>query len=220
MYAFSQPSFAVAVPPYPGPAWSDLLSASVIAIAGVLVALAVLVLFPRFHDGFRRIHHPVAMIGLGGVLLGVLGAIGGRITLFKGLDEMRALVLEHDSAWRLTVIIVVKCLALVVAATCGFRGGRIFPAVFVGVAIGLLAHEIADGVPLSLALAASVLGILLVVTRSGWLSLFMAATIVGQVGVLPALCIALLPAWLLVTDRPEMEIVSVEPPGSRAAMAR
>ena len=34
----------------------------------------------------------------------------------------------------------------------------------------------------------------------------MAVTIVGQVGVLPVLCIALLPAWLLVTDRPDMEL--------------
>jgi hypothetical protein len=53
----------------------------------------------------------------------------------------------------------------------------------------------------SLAVAAGVLGMLLVVSRCGWLSLFMAVTTVGQVELLPVLCIALLPVWLLVTDR-------------------
>ena len=47
-----------------------------------------------------------------------------------------------------------------------------------------------------------VLGIMLVISRSGWLSLFMAVTVVGQIDVLPVLCIALLPVSLLVTDRP------------------
>jgi hypothetical protein len=34
----------------------------------------------------------------------------------------------------------------------------------------------------------------------------MAATVVGQIAVLPVLCITLLPVWLLVTDRPELII--------------
>ena len=44
------------------------------------------------------------------------------------------------------------------------------------------------------------------VTRSGWLSLFMAVTTVNQIELLPVLCVALLPVWLLVTDRPELLI--------------
>lgn len=208
MYALAQPVLAVDVAPYPGPRWADVVSAPVITMAAVLIGLVVLALFPVLHRWAARVPHPVAMLTIGGIALGVLGAIGGRITLFKGLDEMRELVLREDSAGRLAVIIAVKCLALLVAATWGFRGGRIFPAVFVGVAIGLLAHRLVDGVPPSLAVAAGVLGMLLVVSRSGWLSLFMAVTIVGQVEVLPMLCLALLPAWLLVTDRPEMVIES------------
>ncbi len=206
MYALAQPVFAVDVPPYPGPRWADLISAPVVAVAAVLIGLVLLALFPLLHGWAQLIRHPVAMLTIGGVALGVLGAIGGRITLFKGLDEMRELVVSDSSSWRLVVDIVVKGLALVIAGTFGFHGGRVFPAVFIGVAIGLLAHQIADGVPLSLAVACGVLGMLLVVSRSGWLSLFMAATIVGEVDVLPMLCIALLPAWLLVTDRPPMEI--------------
>lgn len=72
--------------------------------------------------------------------------------------------------------------------------------------IGSLSLQIADRVPVALAVAAGVLGIMPVVSDSGWPSLFMAAMIVGEVTVLPVRCIALLPAWLLVTDRPEMLI--------------
>jgi H+/Cl- antiporter ClcA len=212
MYVLEQPTFVLDVPAYPGPDWRDLLSAPVIAVAAALVGLAIVVVFPFVHDWFWRLRHPVVMLTLGGLALGVLGAIGGTITLFKGLEQMRELVTEDDDAGRLTVIVVVKGLALLVAASCGFRGGRIFPAVFIGVAIGLLAARIAGGVPVSLAVAAGVLGMLLAVSRSGWLSLFMAATVVGEAEVLPALCFALLPAWLLVTDRPEMELPAITRP--------
>ena len=46
----------------------------------------------------------------------------------------------------------------------------------------------------------------------GWLSLFITVTTVSQIAVLPVLCMALLPVWLLVTDRPELRIVEPTPP--------
>jgi H+/Cl- antiporter ClcA len=213
MYVLARPSFTIEVPPYRGPRWPDVVSAPLITVAGVAVGLVMLVVFPLLHAWFWRLP-TVGKLTLGGLLLGVLGAIGGPVTLFKGLDEMQALALSNDSAWRLTVILVIKGAALLVAATCGFRGGKIFPAAFMGVALGMLAHRLVDGIPLALAISAAVLGILLVVSHSGWLSLFMAATIVGDVTTLPVLCLALLPAWLLVTDRGEMEL---REPGAAAA---
>ena len=210
MDVFSQPILDVAVPDYAKAHWGDLLSAPIIAVVGVLITLPLVYAFPYVHGAFARLTNPIAALVTGGAVLGVLGAIGGRITLFKGLDEMRELVATTSSNGRLVVIIVVKLAALLVAATCGFRGGRIFPAVFVAVALGSLAHQLVDRVPLSLAIAAAILGVLLVVTRSGWLSLFMAATIVGSVHVVPILCFALIPAWLLVTDRPPL-VIEPEP---------
>ena len=41
----------------------------------------------------------------------------------------------------LLTITLTKLAALVIAAASGFRGGRIFPAVFVGVALGLMLHQ-------------------------------------------------------------------------------
>lgn len=43
-------------------------------------------------------------------------------------------------------------------------------------------------------------------TRQGWLSLFTAAALAGDAAVLPLLCVASLPGWLLVTGRPQMQL--------------
>jgi cytoskeletal protein RodZ len=52
----------------------------------------------------------------------------------------------------------------------------------------------------------AVLGVLLAVTRQGWISLFTAAVLVAQPGVLPLLVLASVPAWLIVTGRPQMQL--------------
>lgn len=214
MVAFGRPVIAVDIPAYDDPRLVDLVSAVVVALAAALLCLAAVYAFPVLHAFFQRMPNPLIAITAGGLVLGVLGAIGGPLTLFKGLDEMKELtaVADDKSAGQLALIAVVKMAALLVAATCGFRGGRIFPAVFIGVGVGLLAHSVVDGIPLPIAISAGVLGTVLVISRSGWLSLFMAATVVADIRVLPILCIVMLPLWLLVSHRPEMLIDAPPPP--------
>ena len=50
------------------------------------------------------------------------------------------------------------------------------------------------------------------VLRGGWLSLFIGAVLVGGSELLPVLCVAILPAWLLATGRPEMRADAVASP--------
>ncbi|MDQ0992233.1 H+/Cl- antiporter ClcA [Streptomyces sp. V3I7] len=160
--------------------------------------------FPYVHAAFGRLRHPMLMLPAGGVVLAALGALGGHLTLFKGLEEVGVLARDPDgwTAGQFALMAVVKLAALVVAASCGFRGGRIFPSVFIGAALGLCAHALAPGVPPAVGVAAGVLGMLLAITRQGWVSLFTAAVLVASPTVLALLCIASLPAWLLVTGRP------------------
>ncbi|MFD7865679.1 ion channel protein [Streptomyces sp. NPDC059783] len=204
----AHPSFDLSLPDYPGPHWGDLLSAVVITSAGALLGLAAVYVFPLVHRGFRALRHPVVAMTAGGLFLGLLGALGGHLTLFKGLDEVKTLAADPDgwSAGEFAGMAVVKTAALVIAATCGFRGGRIFPAVFSGVALGLCAHALVDAVPVSLAVTCGVLGILLAITRQGWLSLFTAAVLASDMDLIPLLCVATLPGWLLVTGRPLMQL--------------
>ncbi|MEL5958691.1 ion channel protein [Streptomyces sp. CLV115] len=208
MTLLARPSFDLSLPPYTRTNWDDLLSSVVVALAGAVLGLLAVYAFPYAHRCFRALRHPVLALTAGGLLLGLLGALGGRLTLFKGLDEVKELAAD-PSGWpagQFAVMAVVKTAALVIAASCGFRGGRIFPAVFVGVALGLCAHALVASVPVALAVTCGVLGVLLAITRQGWLSLFTAAVLVGDAAVLPLLCVASLPVWLLVTGRPQMQL--------------
>ena len=140
------------------------------------------------------------------MLLGLLGALGGPLTLFKGSTQMVELVGRSAelSAWQLAGIVGIKLLALLIAATAGFRGGRIFPAVFIGVAVGLLCHALIPQIPIGLAIACGALGMVLAVSRDGWIAIFIAVVVSGDVTILPLLCFVVLPVWLLVARAPEM----------------
>jgi H+/Cl- antiporter ClcA len=201
-------SFAIGTSPYPGPQLPDLLSAAVVATVAAAIGMLAIFLFPLSWRLFRRLGPPFVALVAGGAILGILGAIGGEITLFKGLEQMQELTARAGeySAAGLAMIGAIKLVAVVIAGTSGFRGGRIFPAIFVGVAFGLAVNAFLPGIPQSLAVAASLVGILVAVTRSGWLALFLAAFLVGEAQMLPILCVAILPAWLVVTGRPEMVI--------------
>ena len=65
-------------------------------------------------------------------------------------------------------------------------------------------HAHVDAVPAAIAVSCAILGLTLVVTRDGWLSLFMAAVVVPDSTLLPLLCIVMLPAWLLLAGKPLM----------------
>lgn len=204
----ARPSFDLGLPPLGHPRTGDVLAAVVIAPAAALLGMAAVYAFPYVHAVFRRLRHPMLMLPAGGVVLAALGVLGGPLTLFKGLSEVGELARRPDgwSAGQFAAMAVVKLAALLVAASSGFRGGRIFPAVFVGTALGLCAHALVPAVPPAVGVATAVLGMLLAVTRQGWVSLFTAAVLVSSPGVLALLCIASLPAWLLVTGRPQMQL--------------
>ena len=204
----AEPSFDLHLPAFDQPGWGDLLAMLVVAAAAALLGMAAVLALPYVHGAFARLRHPMLALPAGGLVLGLLAAVGGHLTLFKGLDEIGELAADPDgwSAGEFATMAVVKLAALLVAASCGFRGGRIFPAVFVGVAFGLCAHALVDSVHPALGVAAGVLGVLLAVTRQAWVSLFTAAVLVASPAILALLCIGSLTAWLLVTGRPQMQL--------------
>lgn len=186
----------------------DLLTGSAVAVVATLLGIGASAVFPHIHRLLHSMRHPVLYLGVGGLLLGLLGAIGGPITLFKGADQSAELVENADmySAGDLTLLMFVKVAALVIAGAASFRGGRIFPALFIGIALGLLANHLFPSIPLTLAVSAAVLGFVLAIARDGWLAIFIAAVIAGGGSIVAPLCIFILPTWLLVTRAPEMMV--------------
>ncbi|MGF1104749.1 ion channel protein, partial [Klebsiella pneumoniae] len=202
---FFHPHFSLPIPHYGQMRFVDILSGIIVALIAIAVGMVAVWCLPRLHALMHRLKNPILTLGIGGLLLGIVGTIGGPLTLFKGLDEMQQLAFSQTlTAADFLLIALVKLAALVLASASGFHGGRIFPAVFVGVALGLMLHAHVDAVPAAITVSCAILGMVLVVTRDGWLSLFMAAVVVPDTTLLPLLCMVMLPAWLLLAGRPLM----------------
>ncbi|HBV0020786.1 TPA: ion channel protein [Escherichia coli] len=202
---FFHPHFSLPIAHYGQMEMTDILSGAIVAAIAIAAGMVAVWCLPRLHAMMNQMKNPVLVLGIGGFILGILGVIGGPVSLFKGLDEMQQMVANQAfSTSDYFLLAVIKLAALVVAAASGFRGGRIFPAVFVGVALGLMLHEHVPAVPAAITVSCAILGIVLVVTRDGWLSLFMAAVVVPNTTLLPLLCIVMLPAWLLLAGKPMM----------------
>ncbi|MFD3874071.1 ion channel protein [Streptomyces sp. NPDC058623] len=208
------PVFGLPLPPFTGPGWADLLGALVVSSVGAALAMVAVHAFPYVHRAFHLLPHPVLALTLGGVVLGLLAALGGRLTLFKGLEEMGELAADPGaySVGALVLMTVVKLAAVLVACGSGFRGGRIFPSVFAGAALGFAVSALVPSVQPPVAVTCAVLGVLLAVTRQGWVSLFTAAILAPDLGLMPLLCVGLLPAWLLVSGRPQMQLTEAGVP--------
>lgn len=204
---FFHPHFSLPIAHYGQMEMTDILSGAIVAAIAIVAGMVAVWCLPRLHAMMNQMKNPVLVLGIGGFILGILGVIGGPVSLFKGLDEMQQMVANQAfSTSDYFLLAVIKLTALVVAAASGFRGGRIFPAVFVGVALGLMLHEHVPAVPAAITVSCAILGIVLVVTRDGWLSLFMAAVVVPNTTLLPLLCIVMLPAWLLLAGKPMMMV--------------
>ncbi|ELR5575487.1 ion channel protein [Escherichia coli] len=204
---FFHPHFSLPIAHYGQMEMTDILSGAIVAAIAIAAGMVAAWCLPRLHAMMNQMKNPVLVLGIGGFILGILGVIGGPVSLFKGLDEMQQMVANQAfSTSDYFLLAVIKLAALVVAAASGFRGGRIFPAVFVGVALGLMLHEHVPAVPAAITVSCAILGIVLVVTRDGWLSLFMAAVVVPNTTLLPLLCIVMLPAWLLLAGKPMMMV--------------
>lgn len=165
----------------------------------------------------------VDVSGGGAVDLGT----GSTLTMFKGLGERKTMVEQASSfgVSALAVFLAVRLLATVIAATSGFRGGRIFPLVAADATFGLLVHALFSAIPLALSLACAIMGFTLVATRDGWLSLFLAAAMVPGPHRLPLLCLMVLPAWRAMAGRAEMIVKTPalrqgEAPGAAAPAAK
>jgi H+/Cl- antiporter ClcA len=221
MTFLAHPQFLIPMPAYTAVTGWDVVGAIVVAAVATAVGLVAVYVFPLVHRSFHALRHPVLITLAGGIVLGALGALGGPITLFKGLTQMSQLIENRAdySAGQVALILVVKLAALVVAAGAGFRGGRIFPAVFIGAAVGVLAWAVVPAIPLQVAVAAGVLGLTLAIARDGWIAIFIGVAVTGNLLLLPILCLAVLPAWLMVTKAPEMLIkpVQLTPTSPRAA---
>jgi H+/Cl- antiporter ClcA len=190
------------LPPYDGVRIRDLL----IAI-GVGIAMALLVEVVRrcatsiASTGRGRVG--VAPLLLGGALaVGILALLADGLgassqdVLFSGQQSIPTLIAE-DSSRIVLVLLTAKALAFAVCLGCGFRGGAVFPAIFLGVALATLA-VIAFDISPTLAVAVGTAAGTVAMTRLLFASIIFAGLLVGTAGAdaVPAAALAAVGAWL------------------------
>ena len=144
---------------------------------------------------------PVLLLG-GGLAVGVLAEVADLLgadsqdVLFSGQASVPALVAETSTKIVL-VLLIFKGLAYAVSLGCGFRGGPIFPAMYVGIAVITLPvvwFDISPTVAVAIGAAAgmaAMTGLLLT-------PMLFASLLVGLQGVdtIPASVLAASAAWL------------------------
>jgi H+/Cl- antiporter ClcA len=142
---------------------------------------------------------------LGGLVTGVIAqavvATGGRYddVLFSGQFAVGDLVTDPDLRM-VALVTAAKALAYAVCLGAGFRGGPVFPAIFVGTGVAVLLGSVVGMSP-TVAVAIGAACGMAAFTRLIVTSLVFAALLVGVAGTaaLPASVLAAVTAWLGVT---------------------
>lgn len=148
---------------------------------------------------------------LGGALLGVTYIIGGEEVRFRGVPQLGELLASDPSAGAAMLAVAMKIVALVVCLAAGYRGGKIFPLVFIGGALGLSIHLLIPAVPMPVAVAAGLAGAMAAGLRAPVVASVIAAVIVGP-DLLPLAIIAVVAAHTvhLLADQVEADQTASE----------
>ena len=205
------PGIAVpSLPPYEGTHVTDLLLAVVVGVVAAIVVVVVRILATRVAgDGRERLGMP-ALLVTGGLAVGVLAVLADALgassqdVLFSGQSSVPTLVAE-DSTSIVFVLLAAKALAFAVCLGCGFRGGFIFPAIFLGIGLATLAVIWFDISP-TWAIAAGAAAGMAAMSRLLLSSILFAALLTGTAGLdaVPAAVLAAAAAWITATalERP------------------
>jgi H+/Cl- antiporter ClcA len=192
------------LPPYTGTHILDLLLAVAIgALAAVGVGLVRRLAVNVERAGVRGPSVWMLLLA-GGLAVGLLAELADLLgadsqdVLFSGQTSIPGLV-EVSSAKVIAILLVAKGLAYAVSLGAGFRGGPIFPAIFLGVALAALAEHAFDTSP-TLAVAIGAAAGMAATTRLLVAPVLLAALLVGRTGVavVPAAVLAACTAYLVV----------------------
>jgi H+/Cl- antiporter ClcA len=193
------------LPAYEGTHILDLLLAPVLGVASALIVIVVRrIAGATAERGTRALGMPLLLVG-GALAVGTLALLADALgadsqdVLFSGQSSMPAIASE-DSARIVVVLLVAKGLAYAVSLGCGFRGGPVFPAIFLGAALAMLTVIGLDRSP-TFAVAVGAAAGMTAMTRLPVTSILLGTLLVGSAStdVVPATVLAAVAAWLTVT---------------------
>ncbi|MBN1527802.1 MAG: chloride channel protein [Thermoleophilaceae bacterium] len=202
------------LPVYDGEQVLDLIAALVVGVTVAVTIFAVRKLAKWVRERERGMGMTAALLG-GGLAVGAIALVADWLgansqdVLFSGQQSIPAVIAE-ESTGIVLLLIAAKAIAYAVSLACGFRGGPIFPAVFLGVGIAALPVVWFDASP-TLAIAIGAAAGMAAQARLLLTSMLFGGLLVGTPGVdaVPAAVIAAAAAW--------MTIMALDPPPKPAA---
>lgn len=193
---------ALAVPNLPDYTGAHLVDLLVAVAVGLLAAVAI-TLVRRMGTIVRGLEQRrlEIVLPLGGLAVGGLAEVANLLgaqpndVLFSGQSAVPTLIGE-SSAWIVLLLLATKALGFAISLGCGFRGGPVFPAIFLGIALTTFA-ELAFDVSPTLAVAVGAAAGMAAMTRLLITPVLFAALLVGHAGldVAPEAVLAAASAW-------------------------
>jgi len=136
-----------------------------------------------------------------GVLAMIVRALGGdsQDVLFSGQASLPALAVA-TSVPILAILLVAKAIGYAICLGCGFRGGPVFPPIFIGIAAAMIPAVLFDQSP-TVAVAIGAAAGMAAATRLLFSPALFGALFVGLGGhdAVPAAILAAVAAWLTMT---------------------
>jgi H+/Cl- antiporter ClcA len=197
-----------------------------IAILVALVTAALVLVARRVgSETFHRVGGRALVLIGGGLAVGLVAVLFHEISgkaydfvLFSGESSI-GLILKEGSVAVIVGVLFAKALAYAISIGAGFRGGPVFPAIFIGVAVGTLATAIDSSFSITAGVAVGVAAAGAAGLRAPFFGALLATLLVGTPGLnaTPLIVIGAVLAWLLalaVTPQPdaEPEVPHDEPP--------
>ncbi len=199
------PLLTLELPAYGGVAFAHVAEALAIGAAGALAGLLVIAVFRVVGRAFRPVESTVAKATLGGLAIGLIALVAGEETLFSGEHELEVLLADPEAYGfgALLLIFAGKILAFSVSLECGFRGGRIFPVLFIGATLGFAATSVFESIPLAVSVGCGMAGAAVALMRLPIFVVLLVAAFAAP-ATIPLVVLAVVVGYLLMFDKPEL----------------
>jgi H+/Cl- antiporter ClcA len=155
--------------PYDQVRFIDLAYAIPLGLIGGLVGLLYIGTYHVLHRTVQipLVGRPIMRGLIGGLGLGIIGALL-PITLFSGQEQIEGLITNgaEMGVALLLVVALAKIFLTNLALTTGWKGGYIFPVLFVGAAVGMAVDSLFLSIPQSIAVTTVMAGFTVATLRS------------------------------------------------------
>jgi H+/Cl- antiporter ClcA len=192
------------LPAYHGTHVYDLIVGVVVGVVAAVIVAAVRRSAERLADtGPRRLGMPLLLVA-GGLAVGLIAQTAdwlgadSQSVLFSGQSGVPAIA-ATTSTKILLILLLAKAVGYGISLGCGFRGGPVFPAIFLGIAVAELAHTWFHVSP-TLGVAVGAAAGMAAGTRMLITSTLFAGLLVGSAGLdaVPAAVLAASASWLTI----------------------